>query len=101
MSDVMDGVMMLWRARLRQHVRSLVFLTLLVAVGGGAALACIAGARRTASSFDRIAIATDFPQIVSSHLEEPNRAVAVAGGLDGVTSFRRRSASAAWSRGST
>lgn len=58
-------------------------LVLLVAVGGGAALACVAGARRTASSVDRIAAATEYPDITAGHGEEPARAAE----LRGVDSF--------------
>src|SRR5687767_4833299 len=57
---------------------------LLLALGVGTGLACLAGARRTASSFDRIAAATSYPDIVTSHGEPPARAEEIVAGFEGV-----------------
>jgi len=50
----MTGGVWLWvRAELRGRWRSWVGVVLLIGLAGGATLAALAGARRTASSFDR------------------------------------------------
>jgi hypothetical protein len=77
---------MLWRSQLRRHWRSWVLLTVLLAIGAGTAMACVAGARRAASAFDRFAVATEFPDVNSGHGRPPADAVAAVAGLDGVAS---------------
>jgi len=80
----MSPVVHLARSRLRRTWVSAVVLGLLMALGIGAGLACIAGARRTASSFERIADASAQPTITASHGEPPAKADAIAAGLSGV-----------------
>ncbi len=50
--------MLVIRARLGQNARSLVVLALLAGLGFGIALGCLAGARRTASAYERFVIAS-------------------------------------------
>ena len=77
---------MLWRSQLRRRWRSWALLIVLLAIGAGAAMACVAGARRAASAFDRFAVASEFPDANSGHGQRPADAVAAAAGLDGVAS---------------
>ena len=77
---------MLWRSQLRRRWRSWALLIVLLAIGAGAAMACVAGARRAASAFDRFAVASEFPDANSGHGQPPADAVAAAAGLDGVAS---------------
>ena len=77
---------MLWRSQLRRRWRSWVLLTVLLAIGAGTAMACVAGARRAASAFDRFAVASEFPDVNSGHGRPPADAAAAADGLDGVAS---------------
>jgi len=77
---------MLWRSQLRRRWRSWVVLTALLAIGVGAGMACVAGARRTASAFDRFAIASEFPDVNSGHGRPPAEAEAAIAGFDGVAS---------------
>lgn len=80
----MNAVGVLWRSRLRRHWRVWVATTLLLGLGAGAGLACLAGARRTASSFDRIALTAEYPDIVSSHGFDPTEAAEIIDGFEGV-----------------
>jgi len=80
----MEAVALLWRARLRRRWRAWLTLAVLLGLGAGAGLSCLAGARRTASSFGRIAAATDEPDINSSHGLPPAEAEAVANSFAGV-----------------
>jgi hypothetical protein len=54
----MNAVRLLIRAELRRRWGSLLVVTLLVVLAGGVTLAALAGARRTATSFDRFQDAT-------------------------------------------
>ena len=77
---------MLWRSRLRQRWRAWLVLVVLLGVGAGAALASVAGARRTASSFGRIAVATRYADVNSGHGLPPAEAEAIAESFEGVAS---------------
>jgi hypothetical protein len=59
-------------------------LALLLGIGTGSGLACLAGARRSASAFDRIARATDIPDINSSHGLSSEEADAISKSFTGV-----------------
>ena len=63
-------------------------LAVLLGLGTGAGLACLAGSRRTASSFDRIAAASNDPDLTSSHGLPPAEAIAVASGFTGVARYQ-------------
>jgi hypothetical protein len=55
---------MLWaRCELRRRWSTLLFLAVLVAVGGGASIAAVAGARRTETAFGRMLVATHQPNV--------------------------------------
>jgi hypothetical protein len=56
----MSAVLLVVRVELCRRWRSVLVLALLVGIGGGATLAAVAGARRTASAFDRF-LAEDRP----------------------------------------
>jgi FtsX-like permease family len=56
---VIGAVSMLVGAELRRRWRSLVVITLLIGLAGGVTLGAIAGARRTATSFDRFIDSTN------------------------------------------
>lgn len=84
MRSVNGAVGLLARSRLRRQWRSCVALAVLLAIGTGAGLACLAGARRTASAFERVAEATGVPDVNHSHGLPPAEAVAVASKLRGV-----------------
>ena len=83
-NGAMDAVRLLWRSRLRRRWRSWLAVALLLGLGAGTGLACLAGARRTASSFDRIAAATDVWDINTSHGETPAEAIPVIDRFEGV-----------------
>lgn len=83
----MDVVGLLWRARLRRQWRAHIALVLLLSLGAGTALACVAGARRTASSFGRIAAEADAYDLSTSHGAPPEAAIEVTEGLDGVARY--------------
>ena len=57
------GVMLWARCELRRRWGTLLFLAVLVAVGGGASIAAAASARRTATAFDRMLQATHQPTL--------------------------------------
>lgn len=76
---------MIWRSRMRLRWRALLVITLLLGLGAGAGLGCLAGARRTASSFGRIAAATNAADINSGHGLPPAEAEAIADRFTGVT----------------
>lgn len=82
----MDAVAVLWRSQLRRRWRAWVALALLLAIGAGTGMACLAGARRTASAFDRIAEATNYPDLQSSHGEKPADAESTIEGFEGIAS---------------
>jgi len=84
---LMDAVRLIWRSRLRRHWRAWLAVSLLLGIGAGTGLACLAGARRTASSFDRIAIAGQYADVVTSHGLEPAEAEAILGGFTGLLDF--------------
>lgn len=82
----MIPVQILWRARLVHQWRALVVLTVLVGLGAGVAMASFAGARRTASSFDRILTASRAPDVTSGHGLHPEEAIEIVEGFEGVQS---------------
>ena len=82
----MDAVAVLWRSQLRSRWRSWVALALVLAIGAGTGMACLAGARRTASAFDRHAEASGFPDINTGHGRPPEEAESTIKGFDGVVS---------------
>ena len=57
------GVMLWARCELRRHWGTLLFLAVLVAIGGGASIAAAAGARRTETAFGRMLVATHQPNV--------------------------------------
>ena len=59
-------------------------LALLLGIGSGTGLACLAGARRTLSAFDRVARATVLPDVNTGHGLPPAEAEAVARRFQGV-----------------
>jgi hypothetical protein len=77
----MRAVAVLWRLRLRRRWRAWLALALLLGLGAGTGLACFAGARRTASAFGRIAEATRYPDISSSHGLQPAEAERIMKGF--------------------
>ena len=84
--DVVGAVGLLWRDRARRQWRSWVAFGILLGLGTGAGLACVAGARRTASTFERIAAATGYMDAASSHGIDPAVAAEVVAGLTTVAS---------------
>jgi hypothetical protein len=83
-SGVMQALGALYRSRLRRHWRAWVAVVLLLGLGAGAGFACLAGARRTASWFDRVAQGGGVPDINSSHGLPPRDAVKTVEGFEGV-----------------
>jgi hypothetical protein len=83
----MDAVRLLWRSRLRRQWRAWLAVALLLGFGAGTALACLAGARRTASSFDRITTVARAPDVQTSHGLEPAEAEAIISGFTGVAEY--------------
>lgn len=81
-----DAVAALWRAQRRRRWRTWIALALLLAVGAGSGLACLAGARRTASTFDRYAEVGGFPDVNTGHGEPPAEAESIIAGFEGVAS---------------
>ena len=57
------GVMLWARCELRRRWSTLLFLAVLVAVGGGASIAAVAGASRTETAFHRMLVATHQPNV--------------------------------------
>ncbi|MGH9223271.1 MAG: hypothetical protein ACRD2W_05705, partial [Acidimicrobiales bacterium] len=82
----MEAVGMIWRSRLRRRWRAWLALLVLLGLGAGAGLACLAGARRTASSFGRIAAATHAADVNSGHGLPPAEAEQIASRFTGVAS---------------
>jgi hypothetical protein len=82
----MDAVGVLWRGLRRRRWRSWVALTLILAIGAGAGLACLAGARRTASTFDRYAEGGRVPDVNTGHGEQLAEAEDTIGGFEGLAS---------------
>lgn len=80
----MGAVGALWRSRLHRQWRAWVVVALLLGLGAGAGFACLAGARRTASWFDRVAQVNGFPDINSSHGLPPREAVQTVERFEGV-----------------
>lgn len=78
---------LIWRSRLRRRWRAWVALALLLGLGTGTGLACLAGARRTASAFDRFAAATGFADVNSSHGLPPAESEVLAAGVTGVAGY--------------
>lgn len=82
----MDAVATLWRSQLRRRWHTWLVLALLLALGAGAGLAGLAGARRTASTFDRHAEASGFPDVNTGHARPPAEAERTIAGFEGVAS---------------
>ena len=60
----MNAGVVLWaRCELRRRWGTLLFLAVLVAVGGGASVGAVAGARRTETAFGRMLVATHQPNL--------------------------------------
>lgn len=81
-----DAVAAVWRSQLRRRWRAWVALSLLLALGTGAGMAFLVGARRTASAFDRHAEASGFPDVNTSHGQPPAEVESTIAGFDGVAS---------------
>jgi hypothetical protein len=81
----MDAVVVFWRSRLRQRWRAWLAVALLLGLGTGTGLACLAGARRTASSFGRVAAAGGYADVTTSHGLAPEEATPIVDGFTGVS----------------
>ena len=80
----MDAVGAVWWLQLSRRWRAWLAVTVLLGVAAGSGLACLAGARRTASWFDRVAEVQGYPDINSSHGRPPDEADRTVGGFDGI-----------------
>jgi putative ABC transport system permease protein len=67
----MSAVVAVARAQLRQRWPALVAIGLIAGLAGAAVLGALAGAHRTATAYDRLVSATDFPDAVVMLIEPP------------------------------
>jgi hypothetical protein len=82
----MEAVAALWSGQRRRQWRGWLALALILAIGAGSGMACLAGARRTASAFDRYAADGRIPDVNTGHSETLEDAEATIAGFDGVDS---------------
>ena len=73
-----------WRGWVREQRWSLLALVVLLALGVAIGLASLAGARRTASAYERVLELANAPDIISGHALPPAEAAETARTLDGV-----------------
>jgi len=82
----MDAVAALWWAQGRRRWQAWLALALVLAIGAGAGMACLAGARRTASAFDRYAEGNRVADVNTGHGEPLAEAEETIAGFEGVAS---------------
>ena len=83
-----DAALLLWRARLRRARTRVIVITLLLALSGGLALACAAGARRTAAAYDEVLELINAADLGSSYVPlDPDESRRLIDDLQGIGEF--------------
>jgi putative ABC transport system permease protein len=77
------GVWVTWRSWFRAQWLTVVALAVLLALGVAIGFAALAGARRTASAYERVLDAVDAPDVISGHALPPAEAAATAATVAG------------------
>src|SRR6478609_2789540 len=85
---LMGAVFIVVRRRLTRRWRVLTATGLLLGIGFGVSLASFAAARRTASAYDRILVASDAPDAAVTHGGALGESARALQSVNGVTSQR-------------
>jgi hypothetical protein len=85
---LMGAIFVVVRRRLAVRWRALVAAGLLLGIGFGVSLASFAAARRTASAYDRILVASDAPDAAVNHGGPPQESAQSLASIAGVTRQR-------------
>ena len=72
-----------WRGWVRRQWWTVLVLVVLLALGVATGMAALAGARRTASAYERVLEAVNAPDVISGHANPPAAAVETAATVDG------------------